>query len=991
MRPSVTSIERDLRRLTRGDVEFDRISRHLYATDGSPFQIEPLGVVAPRDQEDVSRLADYAAQNGIPLVPRGAGSGLAGAAVGAGIQVDFTRYMNRILEVAEDGSWARVQPGVIMGELNQRVKPLGTFFAPNPSSENYCSLGGMMANNSSGSRSVAYGDTKDHVRSVSVVLNDGEVFTTGSLRRADTALRDPAGQGAGGEAITHLVSLLEEKQDVITASMPRVLKNASGYRIETVLDGEQIHPQRFFIGSEGTLGMLTEATLNLVPLPGQRAIAMAYFPTVFAAGQTVAPILTLKPTSLEIMDSNFLNFVRENDPSVNELLPQDVDTALLVEFEAGQEEELLEKLGSLDELLSDGPALEVRRAIDASEQAKLWKVRKSAVPLLQKIPGPRRIAEFIEDVTVHPEVLAGYMDTLSGILDKKDVKGILYGHAGDGNIHTRPLLDLKDSSDLRLMQTIMDDVMEYVLEIRGTPSGEHGDGLIRAGLVPRVYGEEVFGLFREIKNTLDPAGIMNPGKKVVHPAETGGVARNLRYGGDYYTHEQRTLLHFPDNEYEREIEMCHGCAQCKSTVATTMCPTYKATRREHASPRAKANLLRNVINGNLDPVGTYWDDRTKEVTDYCLECGMCAVECPSNVNIPKLMLEAKSRYRKEKRAEPADLALSYAETATRSARMLAPLVNSLMDNKLARELGDRVVGVDRRRQLPKIASQSYSQMVAARREDGGAGARGDSAPEEGKTVSFFYDIYANYNEPELAIDIERALAAHGFRVLHPKQKGSGVPEMLYGYVDRARAAARFNLDRLLPQIRGGALAASGEPTASFALKVHYPDYLNRPEATKLSKAARDLGELLATAREEGEGTGPERGSPPLLTEIPMRVAYHEPCHLKAQQVKRSFKDILTSIPGMELTVLDAGCCGMAGTFGMRSGTYDFSLETGQPLFDRVKEVRPDVIATECSTCCMQLMQATGLDVIHPVRLLNTSCGLEGAEHTDREKPKVERG
>ena len=1032
MRPTLTAIERDLRGLLLGDVEFDAVTRHLYATDGGIYQIEPMGVVSPRDAEDVVRLVEYCTERGVPLVPRGSGSGLAGAAVGAGLMVDFTRYMNKILEVAPDGSWARVQPGLVMGVLNAHMKRYGTFFAPNPSSENYCSLGGMIANNSSGGRSVAYGATKDHVLALDIVLSGGELFHAGPVARGSEALAAALGAGGrAGAAFADILPLLDSKRGAIATSMPRVMKNCSGYRVETVLewgsdpprygaydgaaamaaaDGEwaRANLQKLFVGSEGTLGLVTEATLNLVPLPGRRAIGMAYFPTVFSAGEAVHPILGLNPTSLEIMDANFLRFVRQSNSKIDAMLPETVDTALLVEFEAADDAELAEQLASLEGLLAGGDALEVKRALDPADQKQLWAVRQAAVPLLQKLPGPKKIVEFIEDATVHPEVLADYMSRLNTILQSRDVQAIMYGHAGDGNIHTRPILDMRDPGDLRLMQEIMEDVMDLILDLKATPSGEHGDGIVRSPYVRRVYGDEVYGVFEQIKEAFDPTGIMNPGKKVVNAAETGGIATNLRYGRGYWTHEQSPLLHFPGGEYEREIEKCHGCAQCKSMVATTMCPTYKATRREHASPRAKANALRNIIRGRLDP-GLHTDAALKEVTDYCIECGMCALECPSNVNIPKLMLEAKATYRAAHVGGPTDQVLGRAELVSKVSRAASPLVNPLVSNPMVRRLGERLAGIDQRRTLPSYARKSWEQMLAERRkgavtvhpvpsaggaahEAGAAGAAtttggavagsaaaptADAARSAGvipaaatKPVAFFYDVYANYNDPGLAQTFDTLLRAHGVPVEYPEQKGSAIPEMLYGYLDRARATADFNVRHALPYVRDGALLVSGEPTASFAFKVHYPDIVSSEECSLVANATRDLGEFLASRRAEH----PE-SAPAAVNELKLKVAYHQPCHLKTQQVGSPFFDLLREVPGLELVNLDMGCCGMAGTFGMKAGTFDLSMETGRPLFERVAEVAPDLVASECSTCRMQLAQATGKDTVHPAELLARAYGI----------------
>lgn len=965
MRPTINALEKDLRRLVRGDVEFDPISRHLYATDGGIYQMEPLGVVSPRDEEDVARLVHYANQNQVPLVPRGSGSGLAGAAIGRGLQVDFTRYMNRILEFAPDGSWVRVQPGVIMGELNARAKAFGRFFAPNPSSENYASLGGMIGCNSSGSRSVAYGGTKDHVLELRVVLYDGQVFRAGSVGRDSAEISQLlSGNSAAATAYARLLAELDAHGAAITASLPRVMKNASGYRVEEVLDGETVHLHKIFVGAEGTLGFVSEAKLNLVPLPGRRAIAMAYFPTVFAAGEAVFPILGLKPTSLEIMDAGFLRFVRRSDAKIDALIPADAGTALLVEFEAADDAQLSEKLASLDSLLAGGDVMEIKPALDPGEQKKLWSVRQAAVPLLQKLPGPKRIAEFIEDCTVHPDVLARYMSDLAAIIAQSGSEAVMYGHAGDGNIHTRPVLNLKESKDLEIMQKIFDEVIALILELKGTPSGEHGDGLVRSKFVRRVYGDEVWTVFKSIKEAFDPDAILNPGKKVVSDAESGGVAHDLRYGPNYWTYEQKTLLRFPQGEYEREIEKCHGCGQCKSAVGTTMCPTYKATRREHASPRAKANLLRNILTGKLPPYETYTSDAIREVTDYCIECGMCALECPSNVNIPKLMLEVKSKNRQARRPVPSEMVLGNADLFFRTGQFLAPLANPLLRQPRLRTVGSKVAGIDQRRELPRFAGRTLEQQLAARR-----GKHREAQPGVYKgQVAFFYEMYANYNDPELAFIMERLLRAHALDVVFPPQKSSGILEMAYGLPDKARQTATYNVHSALPYVQAGAMLVSGESTASFAFRSHYADYIDDPAVEIVAQATRDLGEFLL----EWRRAHPEEATQPAGTEL--KLAYHEPCHLKAQKPAGSFLDLIKEIPNVSFTVLDAGCCGMAGTFGTKSGSFEFSMEAGRPVFERVAALQPDLVLSDCSSCRMQINQGTGVRTMHPAEFL---AGLYG--------------
>jgi FAD/FMN-containing dehydrogenase/Fe-S oxidoreductase len=1073
MSDPATSIERDLRGMIKGDVEFDLISRRLYATDAGLSQIEPLGVVSPRDTDDVVRLTGYAAERGIPLVPRGMGSGLNGGAVGAGIQVDFTRYMNTILEVGPGAAWVRVQPGVVMAPLNRHLQPYGAFFAPDPSSENHCSLGGMIGTNASGARSVAYGATKDHVLALELVMADGSRFTARpvELDGAETAaLPAEAGTALARRAFGAVLPELRASKDLIRAGMPRVVKNSCGYRLEAVLESpgdravrgaapagtaagagaRRAHLQKLFVGAEGTLGIVTEATLNLVPLPAKRGVAMAYFASVFAVGEAVPGILALSPTAVEIMDSRFLALVRKNDSRVDAMLPERTDTAILIEFEGTDDVELDEKFAVLGRHLQSTAALQLVRAQTAAETEHLWKVRKSAVALMQRVPGARQPLPFIEDITVHPDELPACLDFLQKLFDREGVAAITVGHVGDGNLHTRPVLDPKNPADSLIMQRIYDEVSGYVLGVRGTMAGEHGDGLVHTPRIREMYGEEIYSLFERVKKAFDPDGILNPGKKVGPQEKSGSLFRQVRYGPGYSTLPQKPLLHFGPRGYESEIERCHGCAACKSVVVTTMCPTYKATLREHAAPRAKANLLRSIITGALDPVSTYGLAATKTVTDYCIECGMCAVECPSNVNIPKLMLEAKSKYREAHRASPVETLLGRAETVSRLGRVSAPLANRVVNHPLLRRLGEPVLGIDRRRPMAPFARRTYRNLVRARAQ-GAAPPGGDApsgggrpasgapavagapaaapapaaglqaataapavgaptvagAPEAGvPTVAYFYDLYANYNDPRLAVTVEQVLAAHGIRVVVPEQRASGIPEMLYGFADKAAETAAFNVEAVLSLVEQGAAVVSAEPTASFAFKVHYPDYVRSKACSLVANATHDLGEFLVRYRQDHPNRAPVPG--PLQTTIArlgdradasptgdttgssaggatgnpagrfLRVAYHQPCHLKAQQIGSPALELLGEIPGVEVIDLAAGCCGMAGTFGMKAGTYDLSMKAGAPLFARVRSLAPDLLVSECSTCRMQLAHATGITTIHPVELLAEAYGLPPA-------------
>jgi FAD/FMN-containing dehydrogenase/Fe-S oxidoreductase len=1008
------TISRHLRSLIRG-VEFDAVSRRLYATDAGLTQIEPLGVVSPRDTQDVVRLVAYATERGLSVVPRGMGSGLNGGAVGPGIQVDFSRYMNSVIEVGPDASWVRVQPGVVLAQLNALLRPRGVFFPPDPSSENHCSLGGMIGTNASGARTVAYGATKDHVLALDVVMADASLHQAKPLPSGGPALCEFLDSGVlAARAFSTVLAELTEKRELISTHMPRVVKNSCGYRVETLLgclplspsggaaqaplasavagDHDDMLPlQKLFVGAEGTLGIVTEATLHLAPLPPRRGIAMAYFPSVCASGEAVPGVLALQPTAVEIMDSRFLALVRRHDPKVEAMLPEGADTALLIEFEATDIAHLEDKFAELARHLSTTASLRMVRALTVADTEFLWRVRKSAVPLMQQSPGRRQPLPFIEDITVNPARVPECIEFLQKLFDRQGVQAVMVGHVGDGNLHTRPMLDPRDPADRLAMQRIYDRVAEYVLDTGGTLSGEHGDGLVHTPRLQSMYGPEVYQVFVHIKEAFDPAGVLNPGKKVAPQEADHTLLADARYGTGYSTLPQRPLLYFPDRGFESEIERCHGCAACKSSVSTTMCPTYRATRREHASPRAKANLLRAVVSGAVDTRNAHVIKAAKSVIDYCIGCGMCAAECPSRVNIPKLVLEAKGRYRQTRRSSSVAFVLGRAEALARLGSAAAPLANLLMDLRPARLAAQMVLGIDRRRPMAPFARRSFRNIAAG---DEGLALTGSPETREksltvrahGRSVAYFPDLFADYYDPDLARAAIRVLVAHGIEVSITDRRASGITEMLYGFVHRARGVAAANVRDALPRVQRGAYLVSAEPTASFAFKVHYPDYLDTPECSAVADATMDLSEFLVVMRKECPESSPFAGPlgrlcgggarPAETAPVPLvRIGYHLPCHLKAQQVGTPSMQLLSELPGVEVINLNAGCCGMAGTFGMKADSYDLSLLVGEPLFRRIAEVAPDLLASECSTCRMQLAHATGLPVVHPVELLAEAYGV----------------
>ncbi len=596
------------------------------------------------------------------------------------------------------------------------------------------------------------------------------------------------------------------------------------------------------------------------------------------------------------------------------------------------------------------------------------------------MPGPRRALPFIEDVTVHPTEVPGYVDFLQRLFDREHVDSVMYGHVGDGNIHTRPLLDPKDPADLHTMQLLYDEVSAYVRGVRGTMSGEHGDGLLRTPYLRQTYGDTVYSLFSLVKNAFDPQGLMNPGKKVGPQEESGSLLRDLRYGFDYRTLPQEPLLHFPGGEYEREIEKCHGCAQCKSTVATTMCPTYKATRREAASPRAKANLLRAIITGRLDPDSTYGEAAMKSVTDWCIECGMCAVECPSNVNIPKLMLEAKSKYRAAHRGSPMELLLGHAEVTSSLGRRFAPVANPLLTQPLVRRLTEPLTGVDRRRRMPRFARRTLGQTIGGSAGVQQAAILSAAAPPASgirpPLVAYFSDLYAAYNDPELGQTVLRLLAAHGIEVVLPEQRSSGIPEMLYGYADAARETAGSNVATMLPWVqtrRRGTLRGTHRDLrlqgALSGLPLERRLFHGRRGRSRPGRVPRPL---------------PRRSSGPVARRRT------PPRRLERRRTRRLSPAVPSQGPGDRqswpgVAAGDTGARGhRPGGRLLRHGRHLRHEEEG-PTTSRCRAARrsssasppsaPDLVASECSTCRLQIAEATSVQAVHPVTLLAAAYGV----------------
>lgn len=950
-------IEHDLKGILRGEARFDALSRALYSTDASNYQLRPMGVVLPADERDVIALMQYASAYKIPLHPRGAGSGLAGEALGRGIVVDTSKYMRGIESV--DGAGCVVQAGVVLESLNARARARGLHFGPDPSSASRCTLGGMIANNATGAHSLMYGYTADHIESLDVVFADGTAATVSAADLHGAAFAEwRCRDNILGRAASTLPELLARHRELIAEKKPKCARNRSGYALDKTLVNGTFDFCRLLAGSEGTLAFVTRAKLRLVPLPAARCLVLLTFDSIGKAARCVSMLLDLDPSAIELLDGFVIQSARETGRTYGELLPPATRSVLLVEFYGKSRAALEDRARAVVALaveklrLANGSVV----AHDEERMRLFWSLRNAGNPLLYRGRGPRQSTTFIEDAAVDPEDLPEYLSELDRILRSEGIQYATFGHAAHGELHTRPFLDLRNERDIHRMERIADQVYEVVLRLGGTISGEHGDGLARVQYIPRQYGELV-EIFRQVKQTLDPQGILNPGKKLSSDAHA--IRHNLRYGASYTWKPAPTALLWDKGELQYEVEKCNGCAECRQVGSgVSMCPIYRVTLDEEASPRAKANLMRLFATGQLDEQWRF-SDEFKRIADLCVNCKMCHLECSSQVNIPKLMLEAKAAWA-EKNSQPVvNQVLIRSELLARLGSWTAWPANFSLRNRLFRRLLEAVTGIDQRRWLPSFAARPFlrrAQQSAA------------AAPTRGK-LAYFIDLFANYNDPDLGQAVVDVLRHNGYEVIVPRgQKGCAMPQIDYGAKKQALPQIKHNIRLLADVIRDGYTVVSSEPTATLCLQEEYLAYDNSPDARLVAEHTRDVCDVLRELQQAGELAAFSR-------RLDVVFGYHAPCHLKALKIGRPGMTLVQGIEGVTVEYIDAGCCGIAGTFGFKKSAFDLSMRVGQGLFEGLKQQHITYGLSECSACKMQMEQGSGKPTLHPIKVLAYAYGL----------------
>jgi FAD/FMN-containing dehydrogenase/Fe-S oxidoreductase len=951
---AVNDLEHELRRVVRGSVRFDPASRLLYSTDASMYQVEPIGIVTPRDPEDVMAAFDVARRQGVALLPRGGGTSLTGQTVNHALVLDFSPHMNGVLEVNAEELWARVQPGLVQDELNHHVRGLGLLFGPDTSTSNRATLGGMIGNNSGGSHSIAYGLTVEHVLEVDALLADGTRVRFGTVTPAEfeaKARRDDA----EGRIYREVAAIRAEYAEEIRKRYPKHWRRVAGYNLDELVksDGKPLNMARVVVGSEGTLLTVLEAKVRLVRRPKKTALDVVHYASIQEALESSQSILETGPHAVELTDKLILDLARNNiEQRVRAAFVQgDPGAILIVEYAGDTDAEVTAKI----------EALEARRArerfgyaahlsYDVGEQQSIWKLRKAGLGLLLGMKGDKKPIAFVEDTCVDPKHLKDFVPRFADIFAKHDTTGAYYGHCSVGCLHIRPVIDLKTPRGLEQVKAIADEITDLVLEFGGTISSEHGDGRARSPFLERMYGPALMQAFRRFKRAFDPDNRMNPGNIVDSP----GILENLRYGVAYKTWEPKTLLDFSaQGGFAASVEMCNGVGVCRKKLEGTMCPSYMATKDEEHSTRGRANALRAVLSGRL-PASEFTGKRLYEVMDLCLECKGCKAECPSNVDMAKLKYEFLYHYYRANGLPLRNRAFGrVARLSALGARMprLANAINALAP---VRWLLEKTVGIDRRRPLPALAAETFEQWFR-RRTPPAAAPRGD--------VVLFHDTFVTYNTPEIGRAAVRLLEGAGYRVVLVDRKCCGRPLISKGMLEEARAHAAWNVAQLAPYARRGVAIVGLEPSCLLTLRDESVDLLRTDEARMVADRSVLLEQFLIDERGRGLTLrfAANHGRKALL---------HGHCHQKAMVGTAATVAALTWA-GYDVSEVDSGCCGMAGSFGFEREHYDISVALGnRRLAPAVKAADPHTLVVAPGISCRQQIEhLAGRRAKHPAEAL----------------------
>ena len=956
------ALERKLARALKGEVKVDAFTRGRYATDASIYQIMPAAVAFPKDADDLEAVLTIAREEGVPVIPRGAGTSQNGQPIGAGIVVDFSRHLNEAGAYDREARTITVAPGTVLERLNARLRPDGLFFPVEPSTASRCTIGGMAGNNSCGARSIFYGKMVDNVVSIDAMLPDGERFTFG---RVDNV----TGGAAGSERISVLASrmlgIAERERAEIEARFPKVQRRVGGYNLDSLVEPVP-NLAHLLVGSEGTLALTTAVTLKLSALPVHRVMGVCHFPSFRSAMETTRHLVALGPVAVELVDSNVL-VLGADIPLFRRTLAQitkgQPNCLLLVEFAGDDRGTLSGDLKRLDRCMADhGFPDAVVEVIEPARQRQVWEVREACLNIMMSMKGDGKPVSFIEDCAVPLEHLADYTSAITDLFARHGTRGTWYAHASVGCLHVRPILNMKEERDIRAMREIAEAACDLVRRFKGSHSGEHGDGISRSEFHARMFGERLTGAFGEVKDAFDPDTRLNPGK-IVRPHRMDDRSL-MRFSKAYRaTEPAQTALDWSEwGGFGGAVEMCNNNGTCRKLAGGTMCPSYRATLDEQHLTRGRANSLRLAISGQLGP-DAFTSQEMKETLDLCVSCKGCRRECPTGVDMAKMKIEFLHHYHARHGLPLKERLVAFLPRYAPLAAKLGGVLN----------LRDRLPGAAGASQtlLNFSARRSMPRWRTPWRERGPATSP-DAVRGDGRDIVLFGDTFNRYFEPDNLAAAERVLARAGYRLHAVESKGRplccGRTFLSAGLVSEARKEARRTLDTLGAFVSRGARIVGLEPSCLYTFRDEFFSLLPKDEVEPLAAASFLLEELLAADLASGVTTLPVRSQPGRKAHL------HGHCHQKAFDGMGAVETVLRSIPGLEVEVVESSCCGMAGAFGYDPKTIDVSFAMGElALFPALRRIGPDdLVVADGTSCRHQIQDGVGREAVHVARVLDAA-------------------
>lgn len=954
-----------LKKQVDGEVYSDKLHLSLYSTDASNYQVVPVAVLLPKSVSDVKKAVKCAFNYNVSVISRGGGSSLSGQSIGAGLIIDYSKFMNEVLLLDAQKHEIQIQPGIPLSKVNKFLATKQQMIGPDPSSAKVATLGGMLGNNTTGSHSIVYGQMIDQVNSLDVVLADGTLLQC--RKKTKEELEQLLSQNSKESKIYgKILNLLDEYKEEISTRYPKTWRNVAGYNLNRLLKEYQIDGSlnltSLMIGSEGTLGSIVSASVKTVAIPKTTRLALVHFSDIVKACEAVPSLLETGPTAIELSNDYFFKIVAAN-PAYNSIQSEFIkgtpEIVLIVEYSAGTLQELEPKIEAMFSKLKEiGHHEEVVLRKTQKEIDEVWMMRKAGFGLMMSKRGDSKPLSFADDAAVPVENLSKFLPELKELFEEEGINAAMVGHASAGCVHINPNINLKTEQGIAQMKKLSVQIAETAMKYNGTTSGEHGEGLARSYFNEQLYGKRLHEAFKQVKEIFDPKNVMQPGK--ILNASKPWDTNLLRYKPEYKTPlaPKETALDFSkDGGFSGMVEMCNGMGFCRSEDGGTMCPSYRATKDEQHSTRGRANALRAAIKGDL-PDGLS-DKSLYDTLDLCLECKACKTECPSLVDMAKLKYEYLHQYQKENGFALKSRVFGHVHTLNKTMRPIRWLANTLFKNKIFKHILQSTIGVDVRRTFPSFAKENFIKWLYNRKE------KPDNTTL--KEIILWNDTYVTFNNPEIGKAAVHILEALDYKVTVLKKRVCcGRPMISKGLLDNAKTNAATNVSLLIPYAKKRIPIIGLEPSCIATFKDEYPDLLKNEDAEIVAKNSFFFEDFFMKLYSEGKFNISLNAIENIDT-----IKVHNHCYQKAIGQPQNTNDLLSLIPNTKIQEIKSGCCGMAGSFGYEKSHYEVSMTIGEEkLFPEVRNSsKGTLIAASGISCRHQIKDGTGVKSLHPLEII----------------------